>query len=293
MAVLRVRIREAAWRSFGSVAKFAEAAGVAQATAYAYLNGRNVTTETLERLASAAGVVMLSTPAGAPPAGRSDKSDVSDKSDEKTAEKRRWRLLAVTRCSRPQYLPEVCRSVRAAAKSAFCNIFHAVMLDTRKVTRDDLPKVAEAGVDAAAWYTPAPGDNYLIGAINAAIKQYAQAGDWVIVLDDDTTMTATAACIVKKCHEAEADLLVWGADVPDELAQLRAPRDLAGNCVGRIDLCNYAFKYEAWARCPFQVAAGGFADGAFVSDALRLGSKALYFAEQAGRYNALTGGKRG
>ena len=292
MAVLRVRIREAAWRRFGSVAKFAEAAGVAQATAYAYLNGRNVTAETLEKLASAAGIVAFAS-GNRPTTTEEGAEKRGTLPPEKVKEERRWRILAVTRCSRPQYLPEVTRSVRAAAKAAFCKVFHCVMLDTRKVTRDDLAKVAVAGADAAAWYTPAPGDGYLIGAINAAIRQYAQRGDWVIVLDDDTTMTATAAKIVKKCHEAEADLLVWGADAPDELAQLRAPRDLAGNCVGRIDLCNFAFRFEAWARCPFQTAAGGFADGAFVSDALRLGSKVLYFEEAAGRYNALTGGRRG
>lgn len=284
MAILRVRIRAAAWKKFGNVAKFAAAAGVAPATAYAYLGGRNVTLDTLSRLASAAGVVMLSTAAGAPPAGRSDKSD------EKTAETRRWRLLVVTRCSRPENLPEVCRSVRAAAKAAFCKIFHDVRLDASKVSREALPVIAEAGADAAAWHIPAHGDAYMIGSLNAAIAENAQPGDWVIVLDDDTTMTPTAAKIVKKCHEADAGLLVWGADAPNDL--LREPRDLSGNCVGKVDFCNFAFSYETWKRCPFQVAAGGFADGTFVGDAIRNGAKVLYFAEKAGRYNAIRGGKR-
>ena len=293
MAILRVRIRAAAWKKFGNVAKFAAAAGVAPATAYAYLGGRNVTLDTLSRLASAAGVVMLATPAGAPHAGRSDKSDVSDKSDEKTAEKRRWRLLVVTRCSRPENLPEVCRSVRAAAKAAFCKIFHDVRLDAVKVSREALPVIAEAGANAAAWHIPAPGDAYMIGSLNAAIQENAQPGDWIVVLDDDTTLTPTAAKIVKKCHESDAGLLVWGAEAPDELAAIREPRDLAGNCVGRVDFCNFAFSYATWKRCPFQVSAGGFADGTFIGDAIRNGAKVLYFAEKAGRYNSIRGGRRG
>lgn len=297
MAILRVRIRAAAWKKFGNVAKFAEAAGVAPATAYAYLGGRNVTLDTLWRLASAAGVVVSERHASIAPAslGGLIGKEMQNAAEEgvKDAPLRRWRLLVVTRCSRPENLPEVCRSVRAAAKAAFVKIFHDVRLDAVKVSREALPVIAEAGANAASWHIPAHGDAYLIGALNAAIAENAQQGDWVIVLDDDTVLTPTAAKIVKKYRDAEAGLLVWGAEAPDELAALREPRDLAGNCVGKVDFCNFAFSYATWQKCRFQVAAGGFADGTFVGDAIRLGAKVLYFAEKAGRYNALRGGRRG
>ena len=303
MAIIRVRIRAAAWKKFGNVAKFAEAAGVGTGTAYAYLGGRNVTLDTLSRLASAAGVVMLSgerRPRNVAPAdGGLDREEPQTANGNRptTTEKgvkdapiRRWRLLVVTRCSRPENLPEVCRSVRAAAKAAFCKIFHDVRIDAVKVPREALPVIAEAGADAASWHIPAHGDAYMIGSLNAAIQENAQPGDWVVVLDDDTVLTPTAAKIVKRCHEADAGLLVWGAEAPDEL--LREPRDLAGSCVGRVDFCNFSFRYEVWQKCRFQVAAGGFADGTFVGDAIRLGAKVLYCAEKAGKYNALRGGKR-
>lgn len=300
MNALKTRIMAEGVIRYKRVADLAAAAGVGQTSVYGFFHGRELRLDNVLRLARAVGLeVTLS--GNEPLEWRRAELSVTEpvteavpvKEPEKVPEARKWRILVVTRCSRPENLPEVCRSVRAAAKAAFCKIFHDVRLDAVKVSREALPVIAEAGADAAAWHIPAPGDVYMIGSLNAAIQENAQPGDWVIVLDDDTTLTPAAAKIVKKCHEADAGLLVWGAEAPDELAALREPRDLAGNCVGKVDFCNFAFRYETWQKCRFQVAAGGFADGTFVGDAIRNGAKVLYFKEKAGRYNALRGGRRG